>query len=105
MKVKKPSLGGTKNCGYLGHFAKDKYMAEGHNTSLKVKLADLQKAYENAPMASEHYYERLARQKSADEDRAEYERKKANSKALEQYSEEADKRLMLRKKLKEDMMD
>ena len=30
---KKPSLKGVKNTGYLGHFAKDKFLAQGHNDS------------------------------------------------------------------------
>lgn len=33
MKAKKPSLRGMRNCDYLGHFRKDKYISEGHNTS------------------------------------------------------------------------
>lgn len=33
--MKKPSLKGMQNCGYLGHFAKDKHIQAGHNTSWK----------------------------------------------------------------------
>lgn len=105
MKVKKPSLKGQGNCGYLGHFAKDKYLCEGHNTSGKVSLKAMSSGdYEDAPMASEHLYEKMAAQKQAEEDRADYERKKARSKMPESYSEEADKRLQMRKRMK-DMMD
>lgn len=39
MKIKKPSLKGMKNCGYLGHFAKEKYLCAGHNFSGKMKLS------------------------------------------------------------------
>ena len=39
MKIKKPSLKGMKNCGYLGHFAQDKYMEKGHNLSGKVLIS------------------------------------------------------------------
>jgi hypothetical protein len=31
MKPKKPSLKGQKHYGYLGHFAQDKYIQQGHN--------------------------------------------------------------------------
>ncbi len=33
MKIKKPSLKGMKNTGYLGHFAQDEYIQQGHNFS------------------------------------------------------------------------
>lgn len=36
MKIKKPSLKGMKHTSYLGHFAQDKYICEGHNTSGKL---------------------------------------------------------------------
>lgn len=38
MKIKKPSMKGMKNCGYLGHFAKEKYLCQGHNFSGKMDL-------------------------------------------------------------------
>jgi hypothetical protein len=31
MKIKKPTLSGMKNFGYLGHFAQDRYIQAGHN--------------------------------------------------------------------------
>lgn len=31
--MKKPSVKGMKNMGYLGHFAKDKFLSKGHNFS------------------------------------------------------------------------
>lgn len=31
MKIKRPSLKGKANLGYLGHFAQDKYIQAGHN--------------------------------------------------------------------------
>ncbi len=31
MKMKRPSVRGKKGYGYLGHFAKDKYIRAGHN--------------------------------------------------------------------------
>lgn len=31
MKCKMPSVKGQKHMGYLGHFAKDKYIQKGHN--------------------------------------------------------------------------
>jgi hypothetical protein len=37
MKIKKPSLTGMKNCEYLGHFAQDKFIQQGHNDSGKVR--------------------------------------------------------------------
>lgn len=33
MKIKKPSLKGMNNTKYLGHFAEDKYIQQGHNDS------------------------------------------------------------------------
>lgn len=33
MKIKRPSLKDMKNCEYLGHFAQDKYIQQGHNDS------------------------------------------------------------------------
>lgn len=38
MKIKKPSLKGMKNTGYLGHFAQDEYIQQGHNFSGQVPL-------------------------------------------------------------------
>jgi inorganic triphosphatase YgiF len=38
MKIKKPSLKGMKNTEYLGHFAKDEYIQQGHNFSGQVPL-------------------------------------------------------------------
>lgn len=35
---KKPSVKGMANTGYLGHFAQDKHIQAGHNTSAKPKL-------------------------------------------------------------------
>ena len=40
MKIKKPSVKGMKHTEYLGHFAKDKYMCEGHNTSAFAKFKE-----------------------------------------------------------------
>ena len=31
MGIKKPSLKGMNHCGYLGHFAQDKFVQMGHN--------------------------------------------------------------------------
>lgn len=31
--MKKPSVSGKPNFGYLGHFKKDKFLQQGHNTS------------------------------------------------------------------------
>lgn len=39
MKIKKPSLKGMKNCGYLGHFGKEKYLSQGHNFSGKMEIS------------------------------------------------------------------
>lgn len=39
MKIKKPSLKGMKNCEYLGHFGKEKYLSQGHNFSGKMELS------------------------------------------------------------------
>lgn len=48
MKIKKPSLKGMKNCEYLGHFAQDKYIQEGHNLSGSMALAEaIKKARED----------------------------------------------------------
>jgi len=33
MEIKRPSLKGQKNMGYLGHFAQDNYIQKGHNLS------------------------------------------------------------------------
>lgn len=33
MEIKRPSLKGQKNMGYLGHFAQDNYIHKGHNLS------------------------------------------------------------------------
>ena len=38
MKIKKPSLKGMKNTKYLGHFAKDEYIQQGHNFSGTMPL-------------------------------------------------------------------
>lgn len=40
MKLKKPSLSGMKNCEYLGHFAQDKFIQQGHNDSGKPDLRE-----------------------------------------------------------------
>lgn len=36
MKIKKPSVKGMKNVGYLGRFQKDKFIQDGHNTGPKT---------------------------------------------------------------------
>ena len=46
MKIKRPSLKGMKNCGYLGHFAQDKYIQKGHNFSGRP---DLKKSKRRSP--------------------------------------------------------
>lgn len=46
MKIKKPSLKGMKNYGYLGHFAQDKYIQSGHNFSGRP---DLKKSRRRSP--------------------------------------------------------
>lgn len=53
MKIKKPSLKGVKNCGYLGHFAQDQYLEKGHNFSGNPGILEKEKEQEyiNAPMA------------------------------------------------------
>lgn len=33
MEIKRPSLKGQRNMGYLGHFSQDKYIQKGHNLS------------------------------------------------------------------------
>lgn len=33
MEIKRPSLKGQKNIGYLGHFSQEKYLQKGHNLS------------------------------------------------------------------------
>lgn len=38
MKTKKPTMKGEPNCGYLGHFAQDKYLEKGHNSNGVVHL-------------------------------------------------------------------
>lgn len=38
MKIKKPSLKGMKHTKYLGHFAQDKYIRDGHNFSGSMPL-------------------------------------------------------------------
>lgn len=40
--IKKPSLKGLKNVGYLGHFAKDKWISKGHNDVDCSKVKNLQ---------------------------------------------------------------
>ncbi len=40
-KLKKPSLKGMENTKYLGHFAQDKYIQEGHNLSWLSPAAGL----------------------------------------------------------------
>lgn len=39
MKMKRPSVKGMSNMEYLGHFAQDKYIQEGHNTSARPGIA------------------------------------------------------------------
>lgn len=39
MKIKQPSLKGMKNTSYLGHFAKDEFIKQGHNFSGSYNLA------------------------------------------------------------------
>lgn len=41
MKLKRPSLSEMQNTGYLGHFAKDKFLQQGHNDSGTVELDNL----------------------------------------------------------------
>lgn len=51
MKIKKPSLKGIKNCGYLGHFAQDQYIQKGHNLSGREDIskgAERRKRYREA---------------------------------------------------------
>jgi hypothetical protein len=36
VSVKKPSLKGEANYGYLGHFAQDKFIQQGHNDDGKI---------------------------------------------------------------------
>ena len=38
MKIKRPSLKGMKHTKYLGHFAQDKYIQQGHNFSGRFPL-------------------------------------------------------------------
>lgn len=40
MKPKKPSLKGQKHYGYLGHFAQDKYIQQGHNDSGSMPIRE-----------------------------------------------------------------
>ncbi len=39
MKIKRPSVRGKKGYGYLGHFAKDKYIRAGHNQLSSVIMS------------------------------------------------------------------
>jgi hypothetical protein len=48
MKIKKPSLKGMKNTKYLGHFAQDKYIQQGHNFSGSYPLFRQQSELEKA---------------------------------------------------------
>lgn len=43
--MKKPSLKGSKHFGYLGHFAKDRFIQDGHNTSSSKKYIDSLKPF------------------------------------------------------------
>ncbi len=40
MKIVKPSLKGMANTKYLGHFAQDKYIQQGHNDDGKVTVEE-----------------------------------------------------------------
>lgn len=64
MKIKKPSLKGQRNCGYLGHFSKDKYLCEGHNTSGRFAMTggDLAKSIEQ-DRATKEKYRKIIREK------------------------------------------
>lgn len=39
MKIKQPSLKGMKNTSYLGHFAQDEFIKQGHNFSGRVQMS------------------------------------------------------------------
>lgn len=39
MKIKQPSLKGMKNTSYLGHFAQDEFIKQGHNFSGRVEMS------------------------------------------------------------------
>lgn len=40
-KIKRPSVKGMQNTGYLGHFSQDKYIQKGHNLSWLSPAAGL----------------------------------------------------------------
>lgn len=44
---KKPSLKGMANTGYLGHFAQDKFIQQGHNDSGSMPIASEKGIYTN----------------------------------------------------------
>lgn len=114
MKIKKPSVKGMKNCGYLGHFAQDKYIEQGHNFSGKIsydskssikgpeiKSLKRVKDLSEAPMASEDVFGQMERSRQAEEDRQENMRRLRDYKEKEKmYGAEAEKRLAMRRKLR-----
>lgn len=117
MKIKKPSLKGMKNCGYLGHFAQDKYMEQGHNYSGTPKLTDEEEKkrqeYLNAPMAwdiaeKKRRAEKKWREEIQPENKRIMEKNKAELAAEEaekerRYGMEADLRLVRRQAIKRRM--
>lgn len=60
MKLKKPSIKGMKNVGYLGHFSQDKFIQQGHNDSGTVPYRD----YENPEKRQKMYDDEVAKRKS-----------------------------------------
>lgn len=108
MKIKKPSLKGIPNTGYLGHFAMDKYIEKGHNFSGNPGMTDEEKKrkeYEDAPMAydaAEKYRRQEAEWKAGAKEREREERKRRMERAIRElkYGREADFREVIRSGMK-----
>ncbi len=88
--VKKPSLKGMANTGYLGHFAQDKFIQQGHNDDGEIeylkKSSKIQAGNENRKGLSEgrdHYMKK---------DDGDYHAELGN-KGAAIYAEEYEKRL------------
>ena len=73
MKIKRPSLKGIKNTKYLGHFAQDKYIQQGHNFSGSYPLFKQQSEIEKAGASNpfDVQAERASRQSMIDQKVAE----------------------------------
>lgn len=47
MRLKRPTLSGIKHTQYLGHFAQDRFIREGHNTVSVLREEELREALED----------------------------------------------------------